>query len=193
MLDKNNKNGFTYFHMLSFANFISAFGGGMILGQGANLIDEPYLKGGTVLAFLFGTVLGLLFLQLVTKKISNFFLPFFSIFSALISFILIIFFNHYAHFEKLVGIPAFVFFFLLSSRFAFWFYSRAQRASYLTSHQQSVVGVEIGYYGGIIAGLVIWSLPKLHLAFTHSLIIDACLQICAGLIDISIEEKRKQI
>lgn len=172
------------YYLFSFSNFIAALGGGMILGRGVDVINTPYLKGGSVLAFFVGIVLGLAFLQLLSKKITHQFSRFFSFFSSLTSLVLLAIFLRYSQNGELEGDVATTFFFLLSLRFGFWFYSRVLRASAAAKQQQSVAWVEIGYYAGTILGLIIWTFPGVHLSFSNSLIIDAILQCMAGFIDL---------
>ena len=76
MLRKNSS--FPYY-LFSISNLIAAFGGGLILGKGVDVIQQPYLHGGSVLAFFIGTVLGLLFIQFIPKNLSKILAPLFSI------------------------------------------------------------------------------------------------------------------
>lgn len=180
MLAKENSQ----YSLFSFSNFIAAFGGGMILGKGIGIINTPFLKGGSVLAFFVGIVVGLLFLQLIPKKISKQLSQQFSIFGGITSFVLLTIFIHYAPLGTLDGDAALAFFGLLSVRFAFWFYSRALRAAAVANQKQSIAWVEIGYYAGTVLGLIIWSIPGMHLGFANALLVDAFLQFFAGFIDI---------
>lgn len=182
-----------YFFALS--NFIAALGGGMILGKGVGVIDNPFLQESSVLAFFVGTILGLIFLQLVPKKQSKYIARWFSICAAGISLILFSIFQSYSIEGKLTDIAAFLFFVLLSIRFGFWFYSRVLRASLAAGQQQRIAWVELGYYSGMICGLVVWSFLGIQLGIAAALIIDACLQFSAGAIDLYVGQRtpRQQI
>jgi hypothetical protein len=50
------------YYFFSFSNFIAALGGGMILGKGVGIIDQPFLQGGSILAFFCGNYAGTFFL-----------------------------------------------------------------------------------------------------------------------------------
>lgn len=66
-----NKNINCRYELFSIANLLAAFGGGMILGRGMKVIVNSFLQGGTILAFLIGTVLGLVFLFLLPRNLSK--------------------------------------------------------------------------------------------------------------------------
>lgn len=172
------------YYFFSFSNFIAALGGGMILGKGVGIIDQPFLKGGSVLAFFVGTILGLAFLQMIPKKISQSIARWFSILAAITALILLYIFNVYSVNTKLIDIPAVIFFAFLSIRFGFWFYSRVLRASLAAGQQQKIAWVELGYYAGMIGGLIIWSFLGIEISIATALIIDAALQFSAGIIDL---------
>lgn len=178
----NIKPEFKYY-FFSFANFIAALGGGMILGKGVGVIDHPFLQGGSILAFFVGTTLGLGFLQMIPKKISQAIARSFSILAAMTALILLYIFKNYSVNGKLIDLPAIIFFVLLSIRFGFWFYSRVLRASLAAGQQQKIAWVELGYYAGMIGGLIAWTFLGIEIAITSALIIDACLQFSAGIID----------
>lgn len=172
------------YYLFSISNLLAAFGGGLILGKGAGIIHYPYLQGGSILAFFIGTILGLVFLQFIPKKSSNFISQFFSISCGITSLILFYIYQNHSLNGNINGISALVFFLLLSVRFGFWFYSRVMRASIATSHQQSIAWVEFGYYIGIVLGLVIWKLFDIPIGLGTALIIDAIFQFMAGILDL---------
>jgi hypothetical protein len=166
------------------SNLIAAFGGGLILGKGAGIIDYPYLQGGSILAFFLGTILGLLFLHAIPNSRSQLISNFFSICCGVTSLILLYMNHKYADQGVLVETPALIFFLLLSIRFGFWFYSRVMRASKASSDQYSVAWVELGYYLGMVLGLVIWKLVGIEIGLSTALIIDAFFQFLAGILDV---------
>lgn len=179
------------YYLFSLSNFIAAFGGGMILGKGVNVIDIPLLQGGSVLAFFIGTVLGLFFLQLIPNKLSINISKYLSIAGGFSSLILFGIFKNNAFQEKISGDIAVIFFFLLSMRFGFWFYSRVSRASLAAGQKQQIAWVELGYYSGMILGLIIWKLSGFNITLISALFMDALLQFAAGFLDLYANKKIK--
>lgn len=175
----------SYSHgLFSFANLLAAFGGGMILGKGMGVIANAFLQGGTSLAFLMGTVLGLLFLMLMPKNLSKTMPKFFAFFCSFSSMILLWLFINYSSNETISGEPALFFFCFLTIRFGFWFYSRVARAAEAAGQKQKIAWVELGYFSGIISGLIVWEIFGIKISFITALIIDSCLQFFVGLIDL---------
>jgi hypothetical protein len=172
------------YYLYAISNFLAAFGGGMILGKGINVINISSLQTGSVLAFFIGTVLGLSFLQLIPEKFSSYFARWFSISGGLTSLILFSIFKNYSVDGQLTNGIASIFFILLCIRFGFWFYSRALRASNAAGQQQRIAWVELGYYSGMIIGLIIWKMIDIDINITMALLIDTALQLSAGALDI---------
>jgi hypothetical protein len=179
-----NKKQDIRYYFFSFSNFIAALGGGMILGKGVGIIEQPFLQGGSILAFFVGTTLGLFFLQIIPKKISHTIARSFSILAGITALILLYIFKVYSINAKIYDIPAVIFFVLLSVRFGFWFYSRVLRASLAAGQQQKIAWVELGYYAGMIGGLIVWTFLGIEIGVAAALMIDACLQFSAGIIDL---------
>ncbi len=179
----NGNLSFRYY-LFSISNLIAAFGGGLILGKGAGVIDFPYLHGGSIFAFFIGTILGLVFLQFIPKRLSKFLVNWFSISCGVTSLALFYMYQNYSYSGTLTGISALIFFILLSIRFGFWFYSRVMRASIASGHQQSIAWVEFGYYLGMVLGLIIWKLLGINIGLGTALIIDAIFQFLAGILDL---------
>lgn len=177
-------NTTTRYYFFSVSNFIAAWAGGTILGKGIGVINTPFIHGSSILAFFVGTVLGLIFLHIVPKKSSFVIARWFSILGGLSSLILLFIFEYYAFDEKIKGITAIIFFFLLSVRFGFWFYSRVLRASEASGQQQRIAWVEFGYYFGMIFGLVIWQFLGFNISFSNALILDIFMQFSAGFLDL---------
>lgn len=176
-----NTNASRYY-LFSLANFLAAFGGGMILGKGVGVIDNVALHGSSVLAFLMGSVFGLGLLQYleVSSKVRSGF----SVGGALASMVLLAIFIGHADDGKVSDIYGWLFFIFLCIRFGFWFYSRVLRASAASRGQQKIAWVEFGYYSGIVLGLLIWSLCQIEIDMSTALMLDIFLQLVAGLIDI---------
>lgn len=171
------------YYLFSISNLFAAFGGGLVLGKGLGVIDIPYLQNGSVLAFFIGTIFGLIFLQFIPDKFSKLLSQSFSICCAITSVILFYLFENFSLYGKLSGNIGLVFFVLLSVRFGFWFYSRVIRASAASGQQQSIAWVELGYYSGMILGLIIWKVLKINITLSSALIIDASFQFIAGVLD----------
>ncbi|MFC3908555.1 hypothetical protein ACFORL_05630 [Legionella dresdenensis] len=172
------------YYLFSISNLIAAFGGGLILGKATDVIKTPYLHGGSILAFFVGTILGLLFIQLLPKKLSKTIAPSFSVGCSLVSVILFYVYYNYSQNHYLSGYPSVIFFILLTLRFTFWFYSRVKRASESSGYQQSIAWVEFGYYAGMVLGLIFWKILNLDVSLEMALLIDAAFQFIAGSIDI---------
>ena len=168
------------YYLFAFSNFIAACGGGMILGKGIKIIATPLLQGGSLLAFFVGTVLGLIFLQSIPEKYSKLFSRWFSIGGGFTSLILLYIFTNYAQNAKLSGVAGLLFFLLLSIRFGFWFYSRVSRAAVVAGLQQRIAWVELGYFSGMIFGLIMWKFIGIDITITTAFLIDDHLQLCAG-------------
>ncbi len=181
------------YNLSAISNFLAAIGGGTILGKGVNVLDTPILHGGSILAFIIGTVFGLLFLRIIPKKISTPIARWFSVFAGLISLILLIIFNIYSIDNRLTNVAALIFFFLLSIRFGFWFYSRVLRAASVAGQQQKIAWVELGYYSGMIAGLILWNILDVKFGIAAAFMIDACLQFTAGYIDFNVNQNKPMI
>lgn len=179
-----HKSGSLRYYMFSVSNLMAAFGGGLILGKCSKIINIPFLQGGSILAFFIGTILGLIFLQVIPKRLSQSIAQTFSISAGITSLILFYIYQHYASDDKLTGLVAIIFFLVLSIRFGFWFYSRVMRASITSSQQKSIAWVEFGYYIGMVLGLVIWKILGINIALSSALIIDAVCQIIAGIMDL---------
>lgn len=171
-------------HLLSLANFIAAFGGGTILGKAIKVLDNPYLHDGSILAFFVGITFGLMFLQIIPKSSAKLFSRWFSIGGGMTSIILLLIFKEHAYNNVLSGISAVVFFLFLSLRFGLWFFSRAIRASSVARQNQSIAWVELGYYSGMILGLILWKCTGIDINLATALIIDASLQFAAGMMDL---------
>lgn len=176
------KSPFTLYSY-AFSNFLAAFGGGLILAKGMNVIGIPYLNHASILAFLIGTVLGLIFLQSIPSHFSIHFSKWFSVCGSACSFILLGIFIKFNIHEKLFSFSGIFFFILLSLRFSFWFYSRVLRAAKVAEKQQSLAWVEFGYYSGIILGLILWTFIGTNYSLVPALIIDGFLQLSAAIID----------
>jgi hypothetical protein len=172
-----------HYYFFALSNFLAAFGGGMILGKGTGIINTPFLQNGSVLAFFVGTTLGLILLQLIPKKMSATLTGWLSICGGFTSLLLLNIFKTSSINGKLKDASALLFFVLLSIRFGFWFYSRVLRAANAAGQQQQIAWVELGYYLGMIFGLIIWKFFNINFGIAIALLIDATLQFVAGILD----------
>ncbi|TAK77678.1 MAG: hypothetical protein EPO11_02340 [Gammaproteobacteria bacterium] len=177
------ENQSTRYYLFSLSNLLAAFGGGTILGKGIGIINNTFLQGGSILSFFVGTIFGLIFLQFIPKKWSKTIACSFSICGGLTSIILLSVFEANAINGRLSDTPALWFFILLCTRFGFWFYSRVLRASAAAGQQQRIAWVELGYYLGVIFGLIIWELFGINIGMAAALLLDAILQFSAGSLD----------
>lgn len=176
------KNSLRYY-LFSFSNLIAAFGGGAVLGKCVGIIKDGVFHGSSIFAFFVGTVLGLAFLQLIPKNIAKNAGRWFAICGGISSLFLFLFFDNFSVNGVLSGIPASLFFVVLSIRFGFWFYSRVLRASEAAGYKRSIAWVELGYYFGIILGLIIWQFINFPIGILLVLFIDAMVQFLAGFLD----------
>jgi hypothetical protein len=179
MQEKNQRK----YYLFTLSNFISAFGGGMVLSKCINIIKDGMFQGSSVFAFFIGTALGLVFLQLIPKKMAKNAGRWFATCGGVASLFLLLLFNNFAIDESLYGFAATLFFTVLCIRFGFWFYSRVLRASEAAGYQQNIAWLELGYSCGTILGLVIWQLANLEISISTVLVIDALVQFFSGSLD----------
>jgi hypothetical protein len=175
------------YYFLAFANYLSAIGGGAILSSAYYAL--PNFRKGAIVAFLIGAVIGLFFQVLVPERWSRRIGPWCSVGVGPVSLLLAGLFKAYADNGKLVGAMAYVFVALLSVRFGLWFFSRALRAQTAGSKRQGIALIELGYYSGMVCGLIVHDGPKYGIV--SALLIDAMLQPVAGLIDLANADGRK--
>lgn len=170
------------YYLLAFANFLAALGGGAILSSGFKSLKDSF-PNGPIVAFFIGIAIGLCFQLLVSPRWSKTIAPWFSVGVGPLSLILAWLFNAYADGEALRGGAAFFFVALLSVRFGLWFFSRALRAQAAGRRRQGVALIELGYYSGMVLGLVFQESFKYGMF--AALLIDSVLQPLAGLIDLT--------
>jgi hypothetical protein len=167
-------------HLLVFANFLAAIGGGIILSAGIGAFKETFLRG-SILAFFAGAVIGLMLLRLVPQRWARSQSPWFSIGISILSIILFQLNPESPGPRGLTGVAGVLFTVILSVRFGLWFFARALRAQTVGGEKQGIALIELGYYTGVAAGLFVWSNSG-H-GTLNPLLIDAVLQAAAGLID----------
>lgn len=181
-------SGTRRYYLLTFANFLAAVGGGAILSSGTKTLDDTFSEGPIVALFV-GTLIGLVIQQLVPPRWRRPAAPWFSVAVGPTSLALAGLFVVCADDEKLQGAAAFFFVALLSVRFALWFFSRALRAQTAGSAKQGIPLIELGYYSGMVFGLVVQKSGDFGML--SALLADALLLPVAGLIDIANADGRK--
>ena len=174
---------------LGFANFLAAFGGGTVLGAGVSVLKGTVYNNSSVLAFFVGAVIGIALLRWLPTKMAERLSDWLSILGGCSSVVLFAILGSGVVVTK--DPWATVFFAVLTIRFAFWFYSRVLRAANVARSPNNISWVELGYYSGIILGLVVWKLLGVSISFAIILVIDAILQIIAGIIDIAVRSLRR--
>jgi hypothetical protein len=167
------------YHLLVFANFLAAIGGGIILNAGIGAFKGTFLKG-AILAFFAGAVIGLLLLRLVPQRWARSQAPWFSINVGILSLVLFQLNTESAGPEGLTGGAGIIFTAILSVRFGLWFFARALRAQTVGGEKQGIALIELGYYTGVATGLFIWKNSG-----WNPLLVDAVLQAVVGLIDLT--------
>tara|TARA_Y100000588_G_scaffold394902_1_gene518193 strand:+ start:5030 stop:6283 length:1254 start_codon:yes stop_codon:yes gene_type:complete len=174
----------TRYYFFSISNFFAAFGGGLILGKATDVIINPLLHGGSILAFFIGSLLGLSLLQVIPKKNSSLVTQTFSFGCGFISLMMYFTFALTSKNGTLDGLYGTLFFCLLTIRFSFWFFSRVKRASESSGKNQSIAWVEFGYYIGMVLGLITFDITGFRISLISALILDVILQSISGLLDI---------
>lgn len=168
------------YYLLALANFLAAIGGGAILSSGFDSFKGWFPKW-PIVAFLIGIVVGLLFQLLVSEQWSRSIAPWFSVAVGPTSLVLAGIIKVYNENETLHGAAAFFFFALLSFRYGLWFFSRALRSQAAGSKRQGIALIELGYFSGMVFGLVVQQSVKYGML--SALLVDAMLQTIAGAID----------
>jgi hypothetical protein len=173
-------------YLFALSNFIASFGGGTILGKSVKVINSSYFQDGSILAFFIGITFGLVLLQLIPKAMFHRLSRWFPIGGGTASVILLYIFINYADDGMISGISSLLFILFLSIRFGFWFFSRANRAANVAGQEQSIAWVELGYYLGMVLGLIFWNCIEVDVLLTTALILDVILQFISGLIDLQV-------
>lgn len=166
---------------LPIANFLSALGGGTVLGQLIGFLkNTPYLKGDSLLAYLLGSTVALIILKVSTKKqrLSHF--KKYSFISVATSTLMIFLIISYQDVINKGHSIAYLFFLILVFRFSFWFLARIIRIDIAAGSGAGLGWTEFAYSIGIILGLIIW--PS-WLTLVQILLIDIVALIFAGVLD----------
>lgn len=168
------------------ANFITAFGGGAVLGNGINVITLPFIQLDSLVALFWGLAFGLaiLFGGLKDKgRKADIWITILGSLSSAGLFVLYEMGKDPA--GKMAGTLGVIFFLLLCLRFALWFLSRVLRSDRLSaSSARAVPLIEGLFHSGTFISLALLStklLPWEGLAGV--LILDCLTQGVAGLLD----------
>lgn len=140
----------------------------------------PLLQGDSLLAFLLGTILGLVFLSLISKTWTPKLPGPLSLVAACIACVLFWLLHINGDRNELNGVVAWSFFFLLSFRFCAWFLARVLRSDISSGHGQKISWVELSYLSGIVLGLAVWQRSGMSASISQALLIDAALQCVAA-------------
>ena len=179
----------------AFANFITAFGGGSVLGKAIGLIQLPFIHAGSLVAFFVGTVLGIYFLFWGFKKLKRNKEILGAFLGALCSFLmLLILWISPLHNGVLSGWIGFLFFTLLSFRFCFWFLTRILRSDRLSVLSPKAIPLIEGFFHlGTIVSLGSLSIGWVSLGLVGTLILDLLTQLLGGLLDILIQSRTQTV
>jgi hypothetical protein len=172
------------YHFLAVANFLAAGGGGIILIAGVIAPKGAIFKD-TILAFLAGSVIGVMLERVVPRGWARPLAPWFSLSVAATSVILFWFIPRTDAGVRLGSAAELLFIVLLSIRFSLSFFARSVRAESAKSAKSEENGIalaELGYYAGMALAIMGWS--RLGLSMWEALLADALLQCITGLIDL---------
>ncbi len=174
-----------FFYALGVANFITALGGGAVLGKAMHVINFSFAQLGSLVAFFFGTALGLFFLFGPLKERRGKADLLIAFFGSISSISLYFIFRYYSHLnENIEGISGAIFFILLCIRFAFWFLSRVLRSDRMALESKRAVPLLEGlFHLGTIVSLTLLATGIISFNLLYILIIDAFSQFFGGIID----------
>jgi hypothetical protein len=167
--------------LLAAANLCAALGSGKLLSDIMSFAadgDEQRLS-----AFLVGTIIGLSILVAVPARLKSALRVWLSLGAAGCSALLLGIFVSFQQGGRLEGISKHCFFVLLCMRFGFWFVPRVLRSNLAAGYHQKISYVEMAYYGGVCAGLIMWGQFGLKGGVLSALALDIILQICAAALD----------
>jgi hypothetical protein len=140
---------------LGAANFFAALGGGTVLGKAIGVLrDEPLLKGDSLVAMVGGTALGFLVLREVKKWKGRHRAAIFALATGLLSLVLWALLRRASsdtdlpepESSQLTGLFAWLFFLVLTFRWACWYVGRSLRAETAGFHFQRIPIVELLYF-----------------------------------------------
>ncbi|MFK8139415.1 MAG: hypothetical protein AB8E15_13730 [Bdellovibrionales bacterium] len=174
--------------VLAISNFISAFGGGSILGKASGILSIFGISVGSIFAFFVGTILGLFLLDLIQKKFSESAPKWMSLLGGICSLILIAIFQLDQFDSNVISI---FFLMVLCLRFCFWFLARIYRSNMASSNKNLLPIFEGSYVLGTICGILVFSFAGSGLSLLTILIVDLITQLISFLFDkkILIQEK----
>lgn len=143
------------------ANFLASFGGGRVISAGKGVTGITFVGSGSILAFLVGSSLGLGLILAVRHARPGRALVGLSAGALLCSLLLrsIVAIYSPSPDRQMTGEIAWLFFFLLCMRCAFWFAGRSLRTNLAVNASRSWLGLAegtyfVGFIGGLLAGHV---------------------------------------
>lgn len=202
MKTNNQNDKISLLFLLSIANLLAAFGGGAVLQRAIAEVTEmsAFTKkhDEAVIAFLIGTVIGLILIVLLEvvkskwRRISRKAGGFLCFGGALISLMLIpIYVQHLGEHKRdpnhVLDWHFIAFYILLSILFSLLFVPRILRSDIAAGDRQKIGWVEFCYSAGMVIGILVWTgITKWRgsIDFVWVLGINAGFQILAGLMDI---------
>jgi hypothetical protein len=167
--------------LLAAANLFAALGSGKLLSDVMSFAadgDEQQLS-----AFLVGTIIGLAILTQLPAASKNAMRAWLSLGAAGCSALLLWIYSISKHGIKLQGAMQHLFFAVLCIRFSLWFVPRVLRSNLAAGYHQKISYVEMMYYIGVCAGLVMWGRFGLAGGIAGALIFDIVFQLTAATLD----------
>jgi hypothetical protein len=167
--------------LLAAANLFAALGSGKLLTGIMSFAadgDEHRFS-----ALLVGTIIGLGILTRLPSRWKSASRVWLSLAAAGCSALLLQIYISFEHDGKLEGAPKHCFFALLCIRFSFWFVPRVLRSNLAAGYHQQISYVEMMYYVGVCAGLIMFGLLGLSGGVESTLKLDMILQITAATLD----------
>ena len=171
--------------LLCVSNLLAAFGGGAILSKAMGLLKaEPLLQGESPLAFLFGTIVGLVLLVTVPANWKRKGVAGFSLGASCLS-VLLLWILHIQQDSPLKGRAAWAFLAVLCVHFGCWTTARGLRSDICSGMNQKLSWIELSYYLGVILGLGAekLGLDDSRMGITEALTLNVLLQAVAAIID----------
>lgn len=163
------------------ANFIVAFGGAAVLGKAIGVVDLSFIQLGSLVAFFFGTVFGLIFLLKIKSAASDLYV---GVCGAISSLVLLVIWSVFSKEGSVSGVVGGFFFLVLCVRFGFWFLSRILRSDRVSAtNKESIPLIEGLFHSGTIVSLLMVASGFAFDVLRTVLLVDIVAQALGFLID----------